>query len=219
MIVSLFGKEYTVTYKKIILILILLAITVQIAFGMSHNSQRDEMVLSRNTAQPLATAKHTPLETDNMYISVYVYGQVRKPGVYQLKKGSLVYDALHIAGGAKPDANLSLNLAWAMEENMMIYLPGKKSGKLPVVSSELDTQPGTGSPKERNGEKSGTKKVDINKASREELMTVPWVGESTADRIIEFRENEVFKTIEDIKKVSGIAEGKFAKMKDYITVN
>lgn len=217
MIVSLFGKEYTISYKKIILFLVVFAITVQIAFGMSKSKSDNTIVVNQTTIQPAATEQPTFFKKENSYINVYVTGQVKKPGVYQLKKGSLVYDAIKMAGGAKADANLSLNLAWEMQENMMIYLPSKKGKKIPVISSSAGTA--SESNVDENSNKSGdSQKVDINNAGKEELMTVPWIGESTANSIIEFREKEKFKTIEDIKKVSGIGDGKFDKMKDHIVV-
>ena len=64
------------------------------------------------------------------------------------------------------------------------------------------------------------KKVNINKASQEELDSLPGIGPSTADKILEYRkQNGNFKSIEDIKEVSGIGESKFEKIRNMITVN
>lgn len=74
---------------------------------------------------------------------------------------------------------------------------------------------------ENNNDNKGTtsSKININTASADELMTLPGIGPSTAEKIISYREqNGEFKKIEDIMNVSGIGEGKFNKMKDYITV-
>ena len=69
----------------------------------------------------------------------------------------------------------------------------------------------------KNGQKQS--KVNINKANKEKLMTLPGVGESTALKIIEYRtQNGDYKSIEDLKKVAGIGESKFNNLKEYVTV-
>ena len=69
----------------------------------------------------------------------------------------------------------------------------------------------------KNGQKQS--KVNINKANKEKLMTLPGVGESTALKIIEYRtQNGDYKSIEDLQKVAGIGDSKFNNLKEYVTV-
>ena len=68
-------------------------------------------------------------------------------------------------------------------------------------------------------EDSTTNKININKANKSELMTLNGIGESTANKIIEYRKNNMFDSIEDIKNVSGIGDSKFEKIKNYICVD
>ena len=139
---------------------------------------------------------------DTEYIFVYVCGAVHCEGVYELPSGSRVYQAIEIAGGFREDADAkSVNQAEVLEDEERIYVP--------VIGEEMEAN--------SSSDKDG--KININKASKEELMTLPGVGESRAESIIRYREEQNgFKSIEDIMQVSGIKEGLFEKIKDLITV-
>lgn len=134
------------------------------------------------------------------YIYVYVCGAVNKEGVYELPVGSRVYEAVEMAGGFREDADTrNVNQAQVLEDEERIYVP--------MIGEEV--QP--------NSEEDG--KININKASKAELMTLPGVGESRAESIIKYREVQGgFQSIEDIMQVSGIKEGLFEKIKDLITI-
>jgi len=134
------------------------------------------------------------------YIFVYVCGAVNCEGVYELPSGSRVYQAIEVAGGFREDADKnSVNQAEILEDEERIYVP--------VIGEEVQME----------SEESG--KININKAAKEELMTLPGVGESRAESIIKYREEQgAFQSIEDIMQVSGIKEGLFEKIKDLITV-
>ncbi len=140
-------------------------------------------------------------ETEIKYIYVYVCGAVNMEGVYALPIGSRVYEAVEMAGGFREDAASSqVNQAEILEDATRLYIPS--------ISEMADA----------NAANDG--KVNINKASKEELMTLPGVGASKADSIIEYREeNGTFKKIEEIMQISGIKEGLFNKIKDFIKVN
>lgn len=146
-------------------------------------------------------------------ISVYVCGSVRSPGVYELPSGSIINDAVKLAGGMCEDAASDhVDLVRIMESNMTIYIPSKEEVE-GVPNPFLDE-----SVKERDGDDGNGALIDINTADKETLMTLPGIGGSTADAIIEYRKDNRFEKKEDITKVSGIGEGKYNKIKDLICV-
>lgn len=138
-------------------------------------------------------------------IFVHVCGQVKSPGVYELPAGSRIYEAIEAAGGltkaAKED---SLNQAQILEDGQQLYVASEEEAKAQNSAGSISTEG----------------KVNINKASREELMTLSGIGEAKADAIIRYREqNGSFKSIEEIMEIEGIKEGVFHKIEDQITVS
>ena len=155
----------------------------------------------------------TPDTVSDAYICIYVAGSVINPGVYNLAEGSRVYEAIEMAGGAAPGADLaSINLAKPLADAEMVYVPAE--GEAPPASYAAGAATTSAA-----GGTQGSGPVNINTASAEELDTLPGIGPAMAQRIIEFRETEgAFTSIEDIKKVKGIGEAKFEKMKDKICI-
>lgn len=159
-------------------------------------------------------------------LTVHVCGAVQKQGVYKLPQGSRVCDAVDAAGGFAVDADTSwLNLAAVVEDASQIRIPTKEETQALKENPDLT---GTGSPylpvsgqKLPGGISSSGEdgRIDLNTASREQLMTLPGIGEAKAGQIITYREkNGGFETIEDIMKVPGIKNAGFEKLKEYITV-
>lgn len=157
-------------------------------------------------------------------LCVHICGSVKQPGVYELPAGSRVYEAVDAAGGFAEDAAVDyLNLAEEISDAMRIEVPDKEqvrawqeSGKLPRTVSQ------SGGKILQSSEKSGMTSpapVNLNRATKEELMTLKGVGQSRAEAIVRYREEfGGFQTIEDIMNVPGIKEGAFEKIKDSITV-
>lgn len=133
-------------------------------------------------------------------IFVYVCGAVAREGVYELPAGSRAYEAVEMAGGFREDAaTTELNQAQVLEDETRLYVP---------TLAELE---------ERQKKSDG--KVNLNTASKEELMSLPGVGESRAESIVKYREAVgSFQKVEDIMQVSGIKEGLFSKIKEFIKV-
>ena len=134
-------------------------------------------------------------------IIVDVEGEILNPGVYQLPAGSRVSDAIRAAGGFTDSAvALTINQAQTLSDGEQI-----------IVSSVDATK------EDSLTEDDGL--VNINNASKDELMTLPGIGESRAEDIISYRDtNGGFKSAEDIKNVPGIKEGLYKKIKDRIKV-
>jgi len=169
-------------------------IVVSLWVGGCADSELEEISLESDSSMDLR------IENDQTKIYVYVCGAVMNPGVYALQEGSRVFEAVQAAGGFSADAaEEAVNHAEILQDEMRLYVPTKaeQEAQLEVESS----------------------KVNINTASKAELMELPGVGEAKAAQIISFREkNGAFKQIEDIMSISGIKEGLFEKIKEYITV-
>ena len=154
------------------------------------------------------------IETENK-IYVHVVGEVKNPGVYEMSLGDRVFHAIEKAGGATEDADLdSINLAEKLKDGEKIIVYSKE-----MLNSNVDVSEKTASENQKMYFKSQSNLININTASREELETLPGIGEVLAQRIIDYRRtNGYFKSIEEIKEVSGIGEKKFEAIKDLITV-
>lgn len=139
-------------------------------------------------------------------IFVHVCGAVKKAGVYELKEGSRICDAITAAGGFKKTANQTfLNQAQVLSDGEQVIVPTKD-----------DTEKNMSSLGETVGMQN-TQKVSINHATCEELMTLPGIGEAKAKSIIKYREeNGGFQTLEDLKNIQGIKDGVYSKIADYI---
>ena len=151
-------------------------------------------------------------ETDAIF--VYVCGQVAAPGVYELSAGARVYQAIERAGGTLEGASPeSLNLAQQAEDGQKIYVPSKEEAEAGTFPQD-DSWGAASSSREQGGGK-----VNLNTADLEELMTLTGIGQTRAEAIITYREEEgAFQAPEDIMKVDGIKEGIYEKLKDEITV-
>ena len=150
----------------------------------------------------------TENEAEEIYI--YVCGEIQKPGVYVLSEGSRVYDLFAMAGGfTKAAATDYWNQARLLRDGEMIYVPTKEEVKDRTFEAQEGDTSKTDDPD----------KVNINTASKEELMTIPGVGEAKASAIIAYRkEHGKFSSIEEVKQVEGIKDGVYSKMKDYIEI-
>ena len=154
--------------------------------------------------------------TSSDTVVVDISGAVASPAVVELPAGSRVQDAIEAAGGLTDDADITdLNRAAELADGEKIYVPHEGE------EVEATTSTGTASSSSSGSTSSDgdTDLVNINTADADELDTLPGVGPATAEAIIEDREaNGPFTSIEDIMRVSGIGEAKFADMQDYICV-
>ena len=144
--------------------------------------------------------------TQETVIFVDIKGEVRNPGVYQMKVGDRVKDALEAAGGLTAEADSKkVNLAKRLEDQMVIVVPkvGEEAEEIPAGETRKEAT------------KEG--KVNINTATVEELKTLKGVGEKKAEAIIEYRKkNGSFQTKEDLMKVRGIGKKLFESFEERI---
>lgn len=149
---------------------------------------------------------------------VYITGEVKNPGIYELEENSRIKDAIEEAGGLKETADITdINLATILQDEDKITIPSKEETKQENQSTEK-TQSTTSSTSNSTTKNQNTK-VNINTATQTELETLPGIGPSIASKIVSYRkENGKFKSIEEIKKVSGIGESKYTNIKELIKV-
>ena len=172
------------------------------------NLQAEVAAVSKDSVSENEVKKEEPVEQD--LITVDVKGAVKAPGIYDLPVGSRVNDAVQKAGGLTEQADSkSLNLAQKVSDEALIYVPTKGE-------ESASEKTGSGAPSSTSKEK----KVNLNKASLEELKQVKGLGGKRAQDIIDHREaNGKFKSVDELKKVSGIGAKTIEKLKDYVTVD
>lgn len=150
-------------------------------------------------------------EDEKLEIMVHISGEVYKPGIIILESGKRLIDATELAGGLKKDADLDrINLAKKLSDEEKIYIP--------KVGEEVDLEISTESMESSSGGRDESGKININTCSKEDLMSLPGIGEVIAGRIIDYRESNQFKSIDDIKSVSGIGDKKFEGIQELIIV-
>lgn len=202
------SKEILVKIGIIIAILIIIIYN----FFISNNNEEEINYSNMIIVNSLEENKEIPNKLET--IKVYVTGEVNTPGVIELEEGARIEDAINLAGGITKEANLNeVNLAYKLDDEQKLYIPNVNDKEIEYLTEE-------------NGEqiteiniKDEIKKININKAGLEELETLKGVGEALAQRILSYREeNGKFKTIDELKNVSGIGEKKFESIKDDIEV-
>ena len=146
-------------------------------------------------------------ESEEIIMMADIKGAVVNPGVYEILEGGRVVDLIELAGGLADDADpAAINFALYVKDEMAIYVP--RIGE--NINAALPIQ---------GGEASGKETVNLNSAQSSELQTLPGIGPAKAEAIIEYREtNGPFKSIEDLKEISGIGDKTFEKLKDLISV-
>ncbi|HEX5807587.1 MAG TPA: ComEA family DNA-binding protein [Anaerolineales bacterium] len=162
-------------------------------------------VVARNpTGEPVILR---PAPTEKPVI-VYITGAVPRPGVYALPKNARVQDAISAAGGFLAEAEKSqINLAALIEDGEKFDIPYVE-GASPVLATPMPEVV-----------TSTTELINLNTASALELEALPGIGPTTAQKIVDYREqNGPFINAEDIINVSGIGPGTYERIKDLITV-
>ncbi|QUI23889.1 helix-hairpin-helix domain-containing protein [Vallitalea pronyensis] len=173
---------------------------VDIKIEDDRDSQQEAVTSIREQEDPLMVHE----EDEKNTIIVHICGAVKNEGVYEVEEGARVFDALALAGGLVEDAATDyVNLAREIQDGEQITFPTEQQ----IEDGAFETK----------GEASDY--ININTASASELMELSGVGESRAELIVTYRkENGPFQSKEDIMLVSGIKEGLFQKIKDFIIV-
>lgn len=166
-------------------------------------------------------AAETVRQTEADVIYVHVCGAVKHPGVYELKSGDRVYEAVEKAGGfAEGAAEAAVNQAAALADGQRLYIWDEEEAMTLQADSGNGAVPGQDAVQQTEaGEAAKDSKIDLNKATKEQLMELPGIGESKAEDIMAYRdENGGFRSTEEIMNIKGIKEAVYSKIKDKIVV-
>jgi competence protein ComEA len=186
-----------------------------ITIDISKQNNTEKQILEKETqTQQTNTSeivKESELATVNQ-IYVHICGSVNNSGVYMCDINSRLFEVIELAGGFTQEADETyLNLVEKISDGQRIYVPSKEevlTGNIENISQVNNNQAQSNI---------ATSLININTASKEQLMTLPGIGEAKALDIISYRStNGNFKNTEDIKNISGIKESAYSKIKDLI---
>lgn len=155
-------------------------------------------------------------------IFVDIGGEVAAPGVYEVTEGTRLFEVINRAGGLTEEADIDvINRAETVYDGQKILIASyeeTRSGKNTAGTGGGQTTGGSAGSAQGATDTDG-EKVNINTADSAELQSIPGIGPSKADRIIEYRNTQGrFNTIDDIKNISGIGNKTFESIKKYIVV-
>ena len=237
-------KNYVSERKLKLLIIVLLLGTICFLVWNSY-FKKDKVLLEDDDVNLISDNLEKVEESSNVseekYILVDIKGEVKKPGVYKLKENSRVIDAINASGGLTKKAYTKyINLSRILkDENVIIVnstseikkvssgnnitevkINNDSKNSASISESELITNDNVKSEEDNTvNSLENNQKVNINTATKEELMKLSNIGESKAEKIIDYRTaNGNFNSIEDIKKVSGIGDKLYDSIKENITV-
>lgn len=170
------------------------------------NYLRGEISRKGNDATSLVTV--SVKEERSAAIKVHVTGSVVNPGLYELTGGARVADALQLAGGPTPSADLSqINLAAKLADGQQVAIPEK--GTLPSAA-----RPAPGAVSGGPGQP-----LNLNSATPDQLEKLDGIGPKTAEKITEYRDaHGGFKSVEELMEVPGIGPAKFDQIKDQVCI-
>lgn len=226
-------------HKTLLIILIIIGLgSIGSVFALNYEGDIEETeVLSDAKTEEIEdkniennnSIEEIPKEETTLW-SVDIKGQIKSPGVYQIKEGTRIYEIIELAGGLLNTATTeNINLSKKASDEMVIYIFSKeeyqKKTSCPInnesdieISEEISKKESIVE-SNKNQEKKKDEKISINKATKEELMNLEGIGESKAENIIKYRtEHQGFKGLEELKEISGIGESIYEKIKSRITL-
>lgn len=209
-------KDWVITHKLYILLSLIIVLGLGVYYfylhfdsasqktnnGISMSNQLNKNQIDQKEKADIPKVAKT--------IVVDLKGEVKNPGVYSSNVGDRVIDVINKAGGLTNNADESqVNLAEHVQDEMVIMVPPK--GSTAAVSE--------GAAKVEKGNSTQSNKINLNKADESQLENLPGIGPSKAEAIISFREEQGgFRSIDDLKKITGIGDKTFEKLKESITV-
>lgn len=199
--------------KVIILGIIVVIIIIYCIYNYIQGNKYEEVIQE----DVYISVEENKIQEEKNIIILHITGAVRNPGIVQIEEGARLIDAIEAAGGTTENADTSkINLAYILSDGQKIYIPSFLDEK---IENYIEDNIGENIIIEDTHANANTKLININTATQTELETLTGIGPSLALKIINYRkENGKFKTIEDIKNVSGIGDSKFEAIKNEICV-
>jgi competence protein ComEA len=155
-------------------------------------------------------------------LAVHIIGAVPRPGLYELAEGARVQDGIDAAGGMLAEASVeTLNLAALLADGQQLIIPYKDGREVTTASGTVDLPSSESElpfPTEPPTDSFDAGLLNLNTATLEELESLPGIGTTLAQRILDYRDQNGFYVIEDIMNVDGIKDTIFEQIKDFITV-
>ena len=229
-----FENKLIITTTIAFLLIILICLSI---YSIKISNKNNDILCENN--EDIDNNAEVALNNEIKKMYVDIKGAVKKPGVYQVNEENIINDVINFAGGLLDKAYVeNINLSKKVQDELVIYVYTKDEikknnlqenqtcssnnyiitecteNKVSIITSNENNENN-----ENNNSSVSSNLININLASIEELTTLPGIGESKAQNIINYREeNGYFKTIDEIKNVNGIGESTFDQLKKYITV-
>lgn len=229
-----FENKLIITTTIAFLLIILICLSI---YSIKISNKNNDILCENN--EDIDNNAEVALNNEIKKMYVDIKGAVKNPGVYQVNEENIINDVINLAGGLLDKAYVeNINLSKKVQDELVIYVYTKDEikknnlqenqtcssnnyiitecteNKVSIITSNENNENN-----ENNNSSVSSSLININIASIEELTTLPGIGESKAQNIINYREeNGYFKTIDEIKNVNGIGESTFDQLKKYITV-
>ncbi len=229
-----FENKLIITTTIAFLLIILICLSI---YSIKISNKNNDILCENN--EDIDNNAEVALNNEIKKMYVDIKGAVKNPGVYQVNEENIINDVINLAGGLLDKAYVeNINLSKKVQDELVIYVYTKDEikknnlqenqtcssnnyiitecteNKVSIITSNENNENN-----ENNNSSVSSSLININIASIEELTTLPGIGESKAQNIINYREeNGYFKTIDEIKNVNGIGEATFDQLKKYITV-
>lgn len=235
--------SFSYRHRKAILIvlLIILGLTSSVFYLYSNKKifkkEKKEVKVEKKKVMIKKKEKSEEDEEKSSEVKVDVKGEVNSPGLYTMDSKMRVSDAINAAGGLTYNASTEvINLSKKLKDEMVIIIYSKEEVANFVETKEKESEKidkcmeGNGgvsndacidkdSTSSDAGDQNGDIIVNINTATKEELMQVSGIGEAKADAIIKYREEHTkFNSLDELKEINGIGDNIYAKIKDHLTI-
>lgn len=230
-----FENKLIITTTIAFLLIILICLSI---YSIKISNKNNDILCENN--EDIDNNAEVALNNEIKKMYVDIKGAVKNPGVYQVNEENIINDVINLAGGLLDKAYVeNINLSKKVQDELVIYVYTKDEikknnlqenqtcssnnyiitecteNKVSIITSNENNE----NNENNNNSSVSSSLININIASIEELTTLPGIGESKAQNIINYREeNGYFKTIDEIKNVNGIGEATFDQLKKYITV-
>jgi len=219
---------------------------INLSGGLLENADVSNINLSKKVYDEMVIIIDLKQDKKDNVVFVDIKGAIKNPSVYKLKENSRIIDVINLSGGLLEDADVSnINLSQKICDEMIIFIGFKEEDKQTGIecnckedndgkndnSDEINNDAAIEDDlkEEINNDASIDKelnekdnnqnsKVSLNTATKEQLMTLPGIGESKALAIIEYRSNSLFKNIEEKNNIKVIGNSIYEKIKEYITL-